>query len=55
VDLPRIVREIRDLDTAPEDSAQFYLNTPTSPPGAFISSEMFDKATIDSREERVPA
>src|SRR5690606_18760131 len=35
VDLERIVREIRDIDTPVEDSEQFYLNRPTSPPGSF--------------------
>lgn len=50
VDLERIVREVRDLDTAPEDAQQFYLNRPTSPPGSYISAAELDAATIDTSE-----
>lgn len=42
VDLTRIVREIRDEATEPEDAGQYYLNRPSSPPGAFITSAMLD-------------
>ena len=54
VDLRRIVREIRDLATEPEDAGQFYLNRATTPPGSFISAEMLDRATIGYEKETQP-
>lgn len=52
VDLPRIVREILDLDTAPEDASQFYLNRPTSEADALITKQQFDRVKKPSRPLR---
>lgn len=53
VDLGRLVREIRDEDTAPEDAAQYYLNRATTPAGSFISEDMLNRATIGYAKEPV--
>jgi hypothetical protein len=49
VDLTRIVREIRDLDTEQADAALYYLNRPSSPEDSFITKEMLDRLPRPAR------